>query len=130
MRHSRERGNPGLAQRERQAGMSWTEHYYVYILASKRNGTLYIGVTNDLIRRTYEHRNGMQEGFTKEYQVHNLVYYEAFGSIELAIQREKRLKKWRRAWKIRLVEESNKEWLDLYPSLVGATQDGFPPTRE
>ncbi|MFO1432403.1 MAG: GIY-YIG nuclease family protein [Candidatus Competibacteraceae bacterium] len=72
-------------------------NYYVYILASKRNGTLYIGVTNDLIRRVWEHRNDVVDGFTKKYSVHRLVYYEQTDSVEAAIQREKRLKKWNRA---------------------------------
>ncbi|MHB8105310.1 MAG: GIY-YIG nuclease family protein [Dehalococcoidales bacterium] len=88
--------------------------YYVYILASKRHGTLYIGVTNDLVRRVYEHKNDFVEGFTKKYNVHMLVYYEQCESIESAIQREKQLKAWHRAWKIRLIEEANPDWKDLY----------------
>jgi len=78
-------------------------NYYVYVLASKRNGTLYIGVTNNLVRRVWEHRNDMADGFTKKYGVHRLVYYEQTESVEAAIQREKRLKKWDRAGKIRLI---------------------------
>ena len=92
--------------------------YYVYILASQPRGTLYIGVTNNLIRRVCEHRNGLIEGFTKRYSVHLLVHYEQCTDITVAICREKRLKKWNRAWKIRLIESDNPEWRDLYPNLV------------
>lgn len=91
--------------------------YYVYILASRRNGTLYIGVTNDMPRRAFEHRNGLVQGFTKDYGVKMLVYFETFNDIGFAIEREKRLKKWRRAWKIALIEERNPEWRDLYETL-------------
>jgi putative endonuclease len=87
--------------------------YYVYILASKRNGTLYIGVTNDLARRCQEHRDGAVPGFTRRYGVKLLVYYETFGEIEEAIHRESRLKKYKRAWKLNLIEKDNVEWLDL-----------------
>ena len=93
-------------------------NYYVYILASKRNGTLYIGVTNNLIRRVWEHRNDVVDGFTKKYGVHRLVYYEQTDSVEAAIQREKRLKKWNRAWKIELIEGVNPDWHDLYEELT------------
>jgi putative endonuclease len=92
--------------------------FYVYILASKRNGTLYIGVTNDLIRRVFEHRNDMVDGFTKKYQVHRLVYYEIVDDSYNAILREKRLKKWNRDWKIKLIEKQNPDWNDLYDSLI------------
>jgi putative endonuclease len=92
--------------------------YYVYILASKKNGTLYIGVTSDLIRRVYEHKNDFVEGFTKKYAVHDLVYFETTASVESAITREKQLKKWNRAWKISLIEKSNPAWNDLYPDLI------------
>jgi len=91
--------------------------YYVYILASQRNGTLYIGVTNDLVRRMYEHKSGMLEGFTKQYEVTMLVYYEEFYSSDDAIKREKQLKHWNRKWKLRLVEEINPDWKDLSESL-------------
>jgi putative endonuclease len=91
--------------------------YYVYILASRRNGTLYIGVTNDLIRRVWEHREGMIDGFTKKYGVKMLVHFECFEEIDSAIDREKRLKQWNRNWKLELIEERNPEWLDLYDSL-------------
>ena len=93
--------------------------YYVYILASQRNGTLYIGVTNNIVRRIYEHRSKVVPGFTKKYGVMILVYYEIYDDIENAIRREKRLKKWNRAWKMRLIEENNPNWIDLYPSIAG-----------
>jgi putative endonuclease len=93
--------------------------YYVYIIAGKRNGTLYIGVTNDLIRRIAEHKKGLVEGFSKRYKVNKLVYYEETPDVTSAIVREKRLKKWKRAWKLRLIEEENPEWRDLYWDLVG-----------
>jgi putative endonuclease len=92
--------------------------YYVYILASKPRGTLYIGVTNDLIRRIYEHKAGVVQGFTKSYGVHRLVYFEISESVESAITREKRLKKWPRDWKINAIERENPHWDDLYPSIV------------
>ena len=92
--------------------------YYVYILASKKNGTLYIGVTDNLIRRVYEHKNGIVDSFTKKYHVHKLVYYEQTNDINSAIQREKQLKKWRRQWKIELIEKNNPNWDDLYKMLV------------
>ncbi len=87
--------------------------YFVYILASSRNGTLYIGVTNNLERRTYEHKNNAMKGFTQKYGVHRLVWYESTNNIESAIQREKQIKKWNRSWKIRLIEETNPQWKDL-----------------
>lgn len=90
----------------------------VYILASKRNGTLYIGVTSDLRKRIWEHREGFVEGFTKKYNVHRLVYYELFDDMYNAITREKRLKKWNRAWKIRLIEEKNPYWDDLWQQIL------------
>jgi len=90
----------------------------VYILASKRNGTLYIGVTSDLIKRIWEHKNNMVEGFTKRYSVHYLVWYEVHESIESAIGREKRLKEWKRKWKLELIESSNPDWQDLYNTII------------
>jgi putative endonuclease len=95
-----------------------TRSFYVYILASHIGGTLYIGVTNDLVRRVAEHRLKIVEGFTKKYDVDRLVHFEQFDDIENAIRREKRLKKWNRAWKIRLIEELNPNWDDLYPSIA------------
>lgn len=93
-------------------------HYYVYLLASKKNGTLYIGVTNDLIKRVYEHKNDIIDGFTKKYGVRALVYYEETKDINSAITREKQIKKWRRSWKIELIEKMNLGWKDLYPDLL------------
>jgi putative endonuclease len=90
----------------------------VYILASKRNGTLYVGVTSDLAKRVWEHKNNMVEGFTKQYKVHELVWYELHESMESAIIREKRLKDWKRAWKLELIESKNPDWLDLYDTIV------------
>ena len=92
--------------------------YYVYILASKRNGTLYIGVTNDLARRMAEHRDGLASGFTKKSGVKMLVYYETFDDINAAIHRESRLKKYKREWKLNLVEAQNVEWRDLTDGLT------------
>jgi putative endonuclease len=89
----------------------------VYILASKRNGTLYIGVTSDLIKRIWEHKNDVVEGFTKKYAVHNLVFFEQHEDMHSAITREKQIKKWNRSWKLRLIEGSNPEWQDLYEEL-------------
>ena len=89
----------------------------VYILASKPKGTLYIGVTSDLVQRVWQHKNDFVEGFTKRYRVHTLVWYEVHGSMESAITREKALKKWRRAWKIELIEDANPVWLDLYDEI-------------
>jgi putative endonuclease len=91
--------------------------YYVYILASRRNGTLYIGVTNDIARRVHEHREGLAEGFTKDYGVKRLVYFETFEDINAAIHREDRLKKWKRQWKIDLIQARNPLWDDLYETL-------------
>jgi len=92
--------------------------YYVYVLASSKKGTLYIGVTSDLVKRIYEHKNDLVEGFTRQHQVHNLVYFEITESIENAIAREKKLKKWNREWKIRLIEKCNPEWRDLYAEFI------------
>lgn len=96
------------------------EHlYYVYMLASRRNGTLYIGVSNDIIRRTWEHKSDLIDGFTKKYGVHILVWYEWHEDINAAILREKRMKRWNRAWKIALIEKDNSGWNDLYDRLIG-----------
>jgi putative endonuclease len=92
--------------------------YYVYMLASRIGGTLYIGVTNNLARRVYQHKSKAVPGFTEKYGVARFVYYEVFDSIEAAITREKQLKKWNRAWKIRLIEEKNPNWDDLYPAIA------------
>ena len=90
----------------------------VYILASKRNGTLYTGVTSDLRKRLFEHRNDMAEGFTKKYGVHNLVYFELHENMFAAITREKQIKKWNRAWKLRLIEQQNPNWEDLWQRIL------------
>ena len=90
----------------------------VYILASKRNGTLYTGVTSDLLKRVWEHKNSMVDGFTKRYKVHLLVWYELHESIEFAIIREKRLKNWKRKWKLELIEKNNPNWIDLYGKII------------
>jgi len=93
------------------------KEYYVYILASKRNGTIYIGVTNNLKKRIYEHREGLIGGFTKKYNVKILVYFESVSDINSALIREKQLKKWERKWKLELIEKKNPEWKDLYYDL-------------
>ena len=94
------------------------KHGYVYIMSNEPHGTLYIGVTSDLIRRLYEHKHGLIEGFTKKYNLKRLAYFETYESIEAAIAREKQLKAWRRDWKIDLVNATNPEWEDLSVSLM------------
>jgi len=96
---------------------SVTKNFYVYILASARNGTLYLGMTNDLARRIWEHREGIVPGFTKKYGVRLLVYYEIFENADAAIHRETRLKKYKREWKLNLIEQHNPDWQDLTHSL-------------
>jgi putative endonuclease len=96
------------------------EHlYFVYILASHRNGTLYVGVTNDVLRRVREHKTDLIEGFTKKYGIHRLVWFETHNDIHTAIAREKRLKRWNRAWKLKLIEKENSGWNDLYDRMLG-----------
>ena len=90
----------------------------VYLLARKRNGTLYTGVTSTLLKRVWEHKNNVVEGFTKKYGVHTLVWYEGHETMESAIQREKTIKNWKRAWKIKVIEKMNPQWRDLYPDLL------------
>ena len=110
--------------------------YYVYIMASKRNGTLYIGTTGDLLKRVWQHKKNVVEGFTQRYQVHRLVYFDQTEDVKAAITREKQMKKWNRAWKLRLIEERNPEWRDLFDELSGGSREvgeektGFPPSRE
>jgi len=94
-----------------------TKAGYVYIMANRRNGTIYIGVTSDLIGRVYQHREGLVPGFTKRYGCKLLVYYETYENLQDARVRELQIKEWRRSWKIRLIEENNLEWDDLYPTL-------------
>ena len=91
---------------------------WVYIMTNRRNGTLYVGVTNDIVRRAYEHRTAALPGFTKRYGLHRLVWFEWHEDIRWAIQREKKIKEWPRAWKSRLIGHSNSEWRDLYPDLL------------
>lgn len=94
------------------------KEYYVYILASKRNGTLYTGVTSDLIKRIWQHKSGETKGFTSEYKVDQLVYYEIHSDILKAIKREKNIQAWKRIWKLQLIEKNNPDWEDLYYSIV------------
>ncbi len=93
------------------------KNFYVYILCSKRNGTLYTGVTSDLIKRVHEHKNDLADGFTKKYTVHSLVWYELHETADSAITREKQIKRWRREWKKHLIEKDNPKWDDLYEGL-------------
>ena len=93
------------------------KNFYVYILCSKQNGTLYTGVTSNLVKRVYEHKNNLADGFTKKYNVHHLVWYEIHQTAESAMTREKQIKAWKRPWKLRLIEESNPEWNDLYEAI-------------
>jgi len=95
------------------------KEFYVYILCSKRNGTLYTGVTSNLPKRIYEHKHNLVDGFTKKYGVHSLVWFERHESADEAITREKQIKKWNRKWKLELIEEKNPEWNDLYDSICG-----------
>lgn len=95
----------------------------VYIMANRRNGTLYVGVTSDLIKRVWEHRSDFVAGFTQKYSVHRLVYYEQHQTMDTAITREKRLKRWRRAWKLELIEKINPNWNDLWPAIIGSESD-------
>jgi len=94
------------------------KQFYVYILASKRNGTLYIGVTSNLVQRTWQHKEGQVEGFSKKYGVKNLVYFEVHETAESALTREKQMKKWERVWKIKLIERNNAEWRDLTDMII------------
>jgi len=102
----------------------------VYILSSARNGTLYIGVTSDLVKRVWQHRNDCVDGFTGQYGVHLLVFYEMHASMEAAIEREKRLKKWNRMWKLRLIEEANPEWRDLAAEWFPENDPDWVPPEE
>ena len=95
-----------------------TQSYFVYLLAGRRNGTLYVGVTNDLIKRVGQHKQGLVDGFTKKYGVKMLVWYELTESIESAVLREKQIKKWNRDWKIELIRASNPQWRDLYEEIA------------
>jgi putative endonuclease len=92
--------------------------YFVYLMASGRNGTLYVGVTNNLVRRVHEHKTGLLKGFTDRYRVHDLVWFESTTSVVAAIQKEKQIKNWRRDWKVALIVKANPDWQDLYPSIL------------
>ena len=95
--------------------------YFLYILASRKNGTLYVGITNQLLRRVQQHREGLLPGFTKKYAVKLLVYFEVHNDVNVAITREKRVKRWLRAWKINLIEQKNPQWRDFWPELAANT---------
>jgi putative endonuclease len=94
------------------------KYYYVYILANNRNGTLYIGITSEIVKRIWQHREKVFQGFTEKYNINKLVYYEIFKDPQNAIKREKRLKKYKREWKINIIEKDNPEWKDLYDQLI------------
>ncbi len=115
-------------------GRTMTRDPCVYLLASDRNGTLYVGVTSNLVGRTWQHRTHAAPGFTDRYGITRLVWYEQHDTMESAILREKRIKKWRRAWKVQLVDAFNPSWRDLWPDIVGAVPKadvhGFPRSRE
>ena len=102
--------------------------FYVYILCNKRNGTLYTGMTSDLLKRIYEHKNNLTDGFTKQFNLHSLVWYEMHKTFESAMTREKQIKKWNRKWKLDLIEKSNPDWKDLYGNVC--EDPGFPLSRE
>jgi len=91
---------------------------YIYIMANKTNSTIYIGITSDIVKRVYEHKNAIEDGFTKRYNLKKLVYYEVYSDIEEAIKREKQLKTWKRDWKNKLIEDMNPEWADLYDGIL------------
>ena len=101
----------------------------VYMLASKRNGTLYIGVTSDLIQRVWQHKEGLAEGFTKTYGVKMLVWYEQHGTMEIAIRKEKAMKKWLREWKLKTIEQTNPDWNDLWPEIIGEKPQTVIPAQ-
>ena len=105
-------------------------HPAVYLLASRRHGTLYTGVTSNLVQRTWQHRNHILKGFTDRYEVTRLVWFEMHASMEAAIVREKRIKKWNREWKLALIERGNPQWVDLWDQVLGVGGGGFPPARE
>ncbi len=94
------------------------KRFFVYLMASDRNGTLYLGVTSNLVQRVWQHKDGAVDGFSKRYGIKRLVWFEAAGDAMAAITREKQLKKWKRAWKVELIESANPYWNDLYPSLI------------
>lgn len=99
------------------------KQYFVYVLASKKNGTLYIGITSDLLGRVWQHKNKVVDGFTKKYDVSSLVYYEQTEDVRSALSREKQLKNWKRKWKIELIEKENPKWIDMYDTMTGREKD-------
>lgn len=113
LREAKRRGNP-----KKRVKMRYEKQYFIYIMTNFENGTLYTGVTNNLVRRVYEHKNKLAEGFTKKYDLDKLVYFEVFGSIEYAISREKQIKSGSRKKKLDLINKFNKEWVDLYESII------------
>lgn len=98
--------------------MPWTRQPAVYLLASQPRGTLYVGVTSDLVKRTHQHKHNLVAGFTQQYKVHTLVWYELHQTMEAAILREKQIKAWKRAWKLQMIESTNPSWTDLYPGIL------------
>ena len=107
-----------IEKRKFRLGFAMKKQFYVYILANKRNGILYLGVTSNIVQRVWQHKNSMVAGFTRNYGIKILVYYEVHGNAEAAITREKQIKKWRRAWKLQLIEEKNPHWKDLYEEII------------
>jgi len=105
--------------RRRESRYKMNKQFYVYILASRRNGTLYTGMSSDLVKRVWQHKNNLVQGFTKKYKIKDLVYFEVHQTAESAITREKQIKKWNRKWKLRLIEEFNPRWEDLYDRISG-----------
>ena len=101
--------------------------YFVYLLASRNHGTLYCGITNNLLRRVWEHKTNQVSGFTEKYNVKRLVWWEGHSDVDLAIRREKRIKRWRRAWKIALIERENPDWLDRYEAIGGTRPESLIP---
>ena len=97
-----------------------SDQYFVYMLAGRKNGTLYIGVTNNLLKRVHQHKTNLVKGFTEKYSVHRLVYFEQYRDIRAAIDREKRMKRWKRQWKINLIEKNNPQWKDLFDELAAS----------
>ena len=124
----RRESRKNLHEEEGPAVLGMNKQFYVYILASRRNGTLYTGMSSNLLQRVWQHKNNMVEGFSDKYNTKDLVYFEVHDSAESAIIREKQIKKWRRKWKLRLIEEQNLRWEDLYSKI--SKQTGFPPSRE
>jgi len=99
------------------------KYFYVYILASRRNGTLYIGITSDLVKRVWKHKNKLADGFTTKYNINKLVYFEQLNDAKTALNREKRLKKYNRQWKLNLIEQANNKWKDLYEEITSGLSD-------